>query len=613
MSERTPPGPGLAEAPQLGGGDRWGDARAVIPLGVKRRLPEFAEAAPISARSLRILIVESDDDDYLLTQALLARAEEATFLVDRAASFENGLARLLEGNYDSCLCDYGVPYRDGIEFVRTALRRGCRTPIILTAEYASPELQQEALEVGVVDLLEKDEFDTQRLARAIRFAIARERRVERLSRLAQIDELTGLANRTLFADRLERALAAARRHRTLVAVMIIDLNGFKAVNDALGHTAGDLLLRVVGERLRARVRETDTVARLGGDEFAVVLENLGRPEFAGLVARKLLDAIAPPITLDGREVSVTASIGAAVFPRDGMEGSLLLRHADAAMYRAKAEGGNLCCFHDERLDTRAQRGALQAAELRRAIEQDELVLHFQPQLTLCSPELGLASLVRWKHRELGLIDAERIRLLAEDAGLIEPLTDWLVFAACRQVRRWHDDGLKRLHVAVPLLSRRQLGWSRLSNRVDERLRAESLPAQWLELEIDERLVVEELAAGGSAFPPLRELGVRLALEGFGGGPTSLTALRDVPLATVKLSRSFLNGTPQDSHRALFVGAVIGLAKQLGLRLVAEGIESQAQLQMLRGQGCDAVQAFISCPPLPAEACTDWLRQAAARG
>jgi EAL domain-containing protein (putative c-di-GMP-specific phosphodiesterase class I) len=282
------------------------------------------------------------------------------------------------------------------------------------------------------------------------------------------------------------------------------------------------------------------------------------------------------------------------------------------MYRAKAEGGNLCCFHDERLDTRAQRGALRAAELRRAIEQDELVLHFQPQVTLCSPDLGLASLVRWRHPELGLVDAERIRFLAEDAGLIEPLTDWLVFAACRQVRRWRDEGLKRLQVAVPLLSRRQLGWSRLSNRLDERLRAEGLPAQWLGLELDERLVVEELAAGGTAFPPLRELGVRLALEGFGGGPTSFTALRDVPLATVKLSRTFLHGTPQDSHRTLFVGAVIGLAKQLGLRLVAEGIESQAQLQMLRGQGCDAVQAFISCPPLPAEACTDWLRQAAAR-
>jgi diguanylate cyclase len=630
MDDRTPHGPGLEEA----AAGRWAEAtaqdaaaasspsRAVIPLGVRRRPlaaapfePDAvaAAAADVLLAALRVLVVEHDDEDFGIAESLLARAEDATYAVERAASFENGLARLLEGGFDACLCDYALPHRDGLEFVRVAVRRGCRTPIILTADLAEAELQADALEAGAVDLIEKEELDVQRLDRALRFAVARERRVERLSRLAQQDDLTGLANRALFSDRLERALAGARRHRTLIAVMIIDLNGFKAVNDRLGHVAGDQLLRVVGERLRARLRETDTVARLGGDEFAVILESLGRPEYAGLVARKLLDAVASPVRLDGgREASVTASIGAALFPRDGTEAPLLLRHADAAMYRAKAEGGSLCCFHDELLDTRAQRSALQAAELRRAIERDELALHFQPQVTLCAPELGLASLVRWRHPELGLVDAERIRVMAEDAGLVEALTDWLIGAACRQARRWRDAGLRRLHIAVPLLSRRQLGWSQLADRLDARLRAEDLPPHWLELEVDERLLLEELAAGGAALPPLRELGVRIALDGFGSGPSSLNLLRDAPLSTVKLARAFLQGAPQDEHRALFTGAVIALAKRLGLRLVAEGIENQAQLQMLRGQGCDAVQAFISCPPLPAEACTDWLREAAAR-
>jgi diguanylate cyclase (GGDEF)-like protein len=616
MDEPTPYGPGVAEAPAAGDLAAWPAGRSVIPLG--RRSADHLTladdaAAPEPREPLRVLVVEGDDEDFLLAESLLARAEEATFVVERAASLENGLALLLQGGYDACLCDYRLPQRDGVEFVRMAARRGCGTPIILTAEEADPALQEEAIEAGAVDLLEKEELDVQRLDRAIRFAIARERRIEQLSRLAQRDELTGLANRALLADRLERALASARRHRTEAAVMILDLNGFKAVNDRLGHAAGDLLLRAVGERLRARVRETDTVARLGGDEFAVVVENLGRPDYAALVARKLLDAIAPPVVLEGEEASVTASMGAALFPRDGNEAALLLRRADSAMYRAKAEGGNLCCFHDERLDTRTRGGGVQTTELRRAIETDELALHYQPQVTLCAPELGLAALMRWRHPELGLIDGERIRIMAEDAGLLEALTDWMLATACRQARRWRETGLRRLHIAVPLLSRRQLGWTHLASRLDAALRAERLPPQWLELEVDERLLLEELAAGGQALPPLRELGVRLALDGFGAGVGSLTPLRDAALSTIKLSRAFLHGTPQDKHRTLFTGAVIGLAKQLGLRLVAEGIESQAQLQMLRGQGCDAVQSFISCPPLPPDACTDWLREAAQRG
>ncbi len=419
----------------------WATGRSVIAFDFHRRLPEarptLEVSSPTLVEPLRILIIDEDDDDFLLLQTLLARAEDATFLVDRAASSDNGLARLLEGGYDACLCDSsGGPQRDGLELIRMAQRRGCRTPIILTAGYADLGLQHEALEAGATDLIEKEEVDTERLDRAIRFAVARERRVARLTRLAQRDELTGLANGQLFADRLEQGLAAARRHRTLLAIMILDVDGFKTISDTVGHLAGDLLLLTVGERLRSRVWATDTVARLGSDEFAILIEDLARPDYSAPVARKLLDAMAAPVVVGDREVTLSVSIGAAIYPRDGMDAATLLHHADAAMYRAKAEGGHLCCFHDELLDTRAQRGAVAAAELRRAIEQDELALHFQPQVTLCAPELGLASLVCWRHPDLGLIDPERIRQLAEDAGLLEPLTHWLIMAACRQARRW---------------------------------------------------------------------------------------------------------------------------------------------------------------------------------
>jgi EAL domain-containing protein (putative c-di-GMP-specific phosphodiesterase class I) len=252
-------------------------------------------------------------------------------------------------------------------------------------------------------------------------------------------------------------------------------------------------------------------------------------------------------------------------------------------------------------------------DLRRALEREEFVLHFQPQVTLRPGELGLASLIRWRHPELGIVDAERFRSLADDTGLLEPLTDWLLAAAAAQIRRWLEMGLHALHVAVPILSRRQLAWSPLPQRVAEQLERDGLEPGSLELEIEERLLLAEVEAGCTTLRALRELGVRIAVAGFGSGSTSLMLLRDAPLRTLKLSRSLLEGTPKDMHRGLFVAAIIRLAKQLGLRVVAEGVECQAQLQMLRREGCDAAQAFFSCPPLPADACTDWLLKAAQRG
>jgi diguanylate cyclase (GGDEF)-like protein len=610
------PADGLREAPR----HPWTGAggSAVVPLDSHRRPPAEAprpelELPPRSKPLLRVLVVDDAQDDFLLVRDLLTRAPDTRFRVEWASTFDAGLRRLAAETYDGCLVDFELGGRDGLEFLRLAQHRGFETPIVLTAGQAEHRVDLEAMELGAADFVDKEEFDVERLERTLRFAVARRRAAERLGRLAQYDDLTGLANRALLTDRLERALAAARRQRGIVAVMLLDLNGFKPVNDLLGHGAGDRLLRIVADRLSGRVRETDTVARLGGDEFALVIEGLGRPEQAALVARKLLDTIAPPIRLDAEDVAVTASLGVALYPRDGDDPAALLRLADAAMYRAKGQGGNHCCFHDPGVDSRMRRGVILEQDLRRALERDEFMLQFQPQVTLRQGELGLASLIRWQHPELGIVDAERFRSLAEDTGLLEPLTDWLLDAACRHIGRWHAMGLQPMHVAVPILSRRQLGWSQLPRRVRDQLAHAGLPAGSLELEIGERLLLDEVESGGQALPTLAELGVRLAVEGFGSGPTSLVLLRDAGLRTLKLSRALLAGTPEDEHRSLFAAAVIRLAKQLGLRVVAEGAEGRSQLHMLRREGCDAVQAFMSCPPLPADACTDWLRSAAQRG
>ncbi|MCX8099967.1 MAG: EAL domain-containing protein [Geminicoccaceae bacterium] len=589
---------------------------AVVALDGHRRtnvavVPSLV--APPRGEPCRVLVASGEEETFTIVRDLLARIAPAAYRVEWAVGGEAALRRLGASHYDVAIVEEHLPDGEAVDFVRVAQRRGFRTPVVLVSDDLDALDPAAAIELGIGDLLEREELDIGRLVRSLRFAIARKARIDRLDHLAQYDDLTGLANRSLLRDRLERALAAARRHRTHVAVMVLDLDRFKAVNDSFGHAAGDRVLCVVAERLRGRVRETDTVARLGGDEFTLVVENLARPEHATLVARKLLDALEPPIRIEtGDDVRIGASLGVALYPRDGADPGTLVRLADAAMYAVKAQGGHGCRFHDPSLDQRMRRGSILERDLRRALEGEEFVLHFQPQVTLCGEEIGLAAILRWQHPELGLIEAERFRAVAEESGLIDPLTDWIVRGAVERLREWRDAGLGELHVSVPVLSRRQLLWSDLGARLAACLDGAGLPRFVLELELEERLVLEEIEAGGEGLRALVDLGMRLALDRFGAGVASLRLLRDAPLRTLKIAREIIRGVPHDAGRTVFARALVGLAKELGLRVVVDGIDSRAQLKFLKSVGCDAVQAVISCPPLPPDACAGWLREAATR-
>ncbi|HEX5078422.1 MAG TPA: diguanylate cyclase, partial [Geminicoccaceae bacterium] len=508
-------------------------------MSATEAVPVLASRAARLDHPIRVLLVEDDEADYWHARDLLDAAPHARFTIDWARDLRSGLARLAPAAFDVCLLEQALPDGDGLEIVRAAPSRGCDAPIIMLTGRGNLEVDLQAMELGAADYLDKSRIDAIVLERAIRYALSRRQQAQRLSRLAQHDELTGLANRSLFNDRLDRALAWARRHERFAAVMVLDLNGFKTVNDRLGHVAGDRLLTIMGMRLRSRLRETDTVARLGGDEFALVVENLAKPEHAGLVARKLLDAVAPPVTVDSQNVSVTASLGVALYPQDGSHGATLLREADRAMYRAKAEGGNICRFSSEQIDARVQRGALAESDLRHALERGDLVLRYQPQINLADagtePELGLAGVLHWDHSQLGLIEADRFMPLAESSGMLEALTDWMLEAACAQGRTWQAMGFQRLHLAVPLLSRRQLAWSGLAQRIQDCLHGAGLDPGWLEIELSEDVLLGESATG---LHGLKELGLRIALDGFGRGPTSLRSLQLGILDTLKLAREW---------------------------------------------------------------------------
>lgn len=424
----------------------------------------------------------------------------------------------------------------------------------------------------------------------------RVRAEQHIRRLALLDALTELPNRTLLLDRLEQALARARRQGGSLTVMLLDLDQFKDVNDTLGHPAGDRLLRAVAERIRTCVRESDTLARLGGDEFALIQLDVQSAADAAILAAKILEVLEPPFELGGQEVYASASLGIAVATAGEPDGGTLLKHADLALYRAKADGRACYRFFEPGMDVAARVRREVDRELRRALDRDELVLHYQPQIDLATGRaIGAEALIRWRHPERGLLLPGEFVPVAETTGLIRPLGEWVLSEACRQARRWRDQGCP-LIVAVNL-SAAQLRFGQLVSLVREALERSRLDPGALELEFVEESLAE--GAGGDAMATLHELaslGVRLAIDDFGVGRSSLADLRRVPIRKIKIDHAFIGPLDGSAEAAALLGAIVGLGRSLGHRVSAEGVETERQLAQLRTLGCDEAQGFLLGSP-----------------
>jgi len=427
----------------------------------------------------------------------------------------------------------------------------------------------------------------------------KKRQEARIEHLAYHDALTGLPNRALLMDRLAQALAHGQRQQQQVAVVFIDLDRFKLVNDSLGHLAGDELLKEVARRLRGVLREDDTVARVGGDEFQVVLNDVTDSRDAALVAEKLMHVLGRPMLVDGQELHVTASLGLALYPRDGATADLLLKYADTALYEAKGEGRNAYRFFSPEMNAQAHGRLRMENDLRRAIERGELELHYQPQLDLATGEVpAVEALLRWRHPEKGLVPPNAFIPLAEETGLVLGLGEWVLGEACRQLARWRAQGLGSLRVAVNI-SARQLQRPGLDAVVRHALAESGLAPCSLELEITESSVMLDPQHARSVLQSLRDLGVLLSIDDFGTGYSSLAYLKRLPLDRLKIDRSFIHGIPADGDDAAIVETIIVMTHKLGLRVIAEGVETLEQrLQLLR-QGCDEVQGFLLAAPVPA--------------
>jgi diguanylate cyclase (GGDEF)-like protein/PAS domain S-box-containing protein len=432
--------------------------------------------------------------------------------------------------------------------------------------------------------------------------------VLKISHLAQHDSLTDLPNRLLLTDRLTEALSLASRYRRQLAVLFLDVDRFKHINDSLGHEIGDRLLQSIAQRLQGCVRASDTVSRQGGDEFVILLPEIAHPDDAVLCAEKILQAMRVPHRIDDQDMHVTASIGIVTYPEDGADCETLMRHADFAMYDAKDQGrDNRQCFKRD-MNTRALKRQSVENDVRHALERQELRLHYQPNVNLKTGQIiGVEALLRWLHPELGLVPPAQFIPIAEESGLIVPIGRWVLAEACHQAQAWREIGLVPIPISVNI-STVELRAASFLDGVRGTLADTGLDSRFLELELTETFLMQDSASTTAVLHGLKQLGLRLALDDFGTGYSSLSHLRRFPIDTLKIDRSFVHTVATNTDDACIVRALITMGKSLGMRVVAEGVETPEQLEFLQDGDCPFGQGYYFAPPVTGPDCTNLLRR-----
>lgn len=545
---------------------------------------------------VRVLVVEDNPGDAALVEAAL-RDAELGFRVVQVGELGHALQRVGGGDFAAAVVDLTLPDARGLDVITHLHARAPELPIVALTGLDDDALAMQALRAGAQDYLVKGEVSGDRLGRAVRYAIERGESERQLVARAHMDPLTGLANSATLRQRLTSALARARRAHSRCALLLVDLDRFKPINDSLGHLAGDAVLRAVAGRLRDAARTEELVARLGGDEFAVVLEDIASSQDAVAVAERIVAAIRQSIDLPEGEVRITASVGIALYPDDSDTAESLLRTADFAMYGAKERGRDGYRFHSGEVHARVARQSALERDLLSALARDQVHLWYQPQYDLRGGQLcAIEAQARWSHPELGDVGDDELAALLDRSGVMRDACPWILRMACEQLRAAQRAGVPVHSVGINL-SERQLAEPGLVGTVREILADTGLAPGALVIEVAETVLARDLVGGPIALRRLREVGVGLALDELGRGGSSLALLRGVPWTEIKIDRSFGRawGNRED---AAVVRAIIELAHRLHLTCVAAGVDSHEQLSFLRAAGCDRIQGSLCGPPAP---------------
>jgi len=556
---------------------------------------------------MKLILVEDNAADAGLVREMLSNAAATKYEIVTVPRLGDALDRLNQEPFDAILLDLGLPDARGLDSLQMLQRTAPDVPIVVLSGLDDKTLALEAVRQGAQDYLLKGENDGPTLARTVLYAAERKRAELNVRYMALHDGLTGLPNRLLALDRLSQCLARAGRERKLLALLFLDLDSFKIINDTRGHAVGDALLQAVATRLCGCVRKSDTVARIGGDEFTLILPEVSHVDDVNRFAAKVLDALQKPFTIAGREEYVSGSVGISVWPTDGETPDALLNAADAAMYRAKRRGGDSYEFHSEIPTLMDSERLPLGNRLRFALNAHEFMLHYQPIIdTRSGGTVGVEALLRWEHPSWGLLMPSSFVPLAEEMGLIVPIGSWALLQACQQVDHWN-----RSRAGAPLrasvnLSSRELNHRNLCHMIDRALRDSGLPPECLTLELTETGILFDEQAAVASMRELNAMGVRCFIDDFGKGYSSLSRVRRFPIYGLKIDRGFVQSIDTDPGDASVVMAIIMMARGLNLRVIAEGVETAGQADALRVSGCDEMQGYHFRPPLPADELTEFL-------
>jgi diguanylate cyclase (GGDEF)-like protein len=553
-----------------------------------------------------VLLVEDNPGDARLLGKIFNEEGSHSTKLTRVDCMSAAETHLAEHAVDIILLDLGLPDAQGLEAIQRAHAAAPGVPLVVLTGLDDELLAVQALQQGAQDYLIKGQIETRGLLRALRYAIERKTMesaalamARQMAHSAEHDFLTGLPNRMLLNDRVGQAIALATRHTKKVAVLFLDLDGFKHINDSLGHPIGDKLLQSVAKRLVDCIRGSDSVSRQGGDEFVLLLLELERAEDAAVTARRMLEAVAQPHTIDQHELHVTASIGLSIYPDDGLDAETLIKNADTAMYQAKENGRRSFQFFKPAMNVRAVERQFIEEGLRRALERQEFALHYQPTVNLMTGAItGAEALIRWTHPTRGSIAPAQFIPVAEDCGLILPIGAWVLREACAQAQAWMDAGLPIMSMAVNV-SAMEFRDKNFLDGLFAILSETGLDPRSLELELTESVLMKHAEFTASVLQILRKRGVQVAVDDFGTGYSSLSYLQKFPVDALKIDQSFVRQISTAGDDTTIVKAVIGMARSLKLRVIAEGVETLDEVAFLRAYRCEEAQGYyFSRPVLP---------------
>ena len=553
----------------------------------------------------RLLLVEDMPGDSRLLRKMFNEEGSPSTEMTHVNCMSAAEAHLAAHAADIILLDLGLPDAQGLEAIRRAHAAAPGVPVVVLTGLDDESLAVQALQQGAQDYLIKGQIETRGLLRSLRYAIERKTMesaalamARQMAHSAEHDFLTGLPNRMLLNDRVGQAIALAARHVKKVAVLFLDLDGFKHINDSLGHQVGDKLLQSIAKRLVDCIRGSDSVSRQGGDEFVVLLLELEHAEDAAVTARRMLQAVAQPHSIGQHDLHVTASIGVSVYPDDGLDADTLIKNADTAMYQAKENGRRSFQFFKPAMNVRAVERQFIEEGLRGALERQEFALHYQPKVNLTTGAItGAEALIRWTHPARGSISPADFIPVAEDCGLILPIGAWVLREACAQARIWMDAGLPVASMAVNVSAMEFRAENFLENLFAV-LAETGLDPKSLELELTESVLMKHAASAAAILQTLRESGIRVTIDDFGTGYSSLSYLRKFPVDALKIDQSFIRQISSAGNDTVIVKAVIGMGRSLKLRVIAEGVEKLEELAFLRAYRCDEAQGYYFSRPVP---------------